>query len=47
MGADQTWYEGPIARAIGGADVGFEFAAVAALVVYVPARLVEIRVSGR
>jgi hypothetical protein len=24
MGADQSWLVGPIAKAIGGADVGFE-----------------------
>lgn len=47
MGADQTWYVGPISKAIGVADVGFEFAAAAALVVYVPLRFGEVKVWGR
>lgn len=46
MGADQTWYVGPIAKAIGGADVGFEFSALV-LVVYIPARLLEVKLFGK
>lgn len=45
----QVWYIGPIARKLGpfGGDMGFEFAAVFAAVIYPPLRYLEIKKYGR
>lgn len=46
----QEWYIGPVAAMLsplGGGDMGFEFAAVFAGVVYPPLRWLEIRKWGR
>lgn len=46
----QEWYVGPLAAMLsplGGGDMGFEFAAVFAGVVYLPLRWLEIRKWGR
>jgi purine-cytosine permease-like protein len=40
----QVWYVGPFAKITG--DLGFELAAVMALIVYPPLRWLEIRFSG-
>ncbi|KAH8663566.1 purine-cytosine permease FCY22 [Tricladium varicosporioides] len=41
---DTTWFIGPIARTTG--DIGFEVAFVLASLLYVPLRMVEIRICG-
>ncbi|GJJ05824.1 hypothetical protein Clacol_000011 [Clathrus columnatus] len=45
----QVWYIGPIARKLGpfGGDMGFEFAASFAAIIYPPLRYLEIRRFGR
>lgn len=45
----QVWYIGPVAAKLGpfGGDMGFEFAAVFAGVIYPPLRWLEIRKWGR
>ncbi|KAH7633764.1 permease for cytosine/purines, uracil, thiamine, allantoin-domain-containing protein [Sordaria sp. MPI-SDFR-AT-0083] len=42
---DQVWWQGPIAKTTG--DLGFEFAFVVSGLLYVPLRMVEMKVSGR
>ena len=42
---EQAWYVGPLARLTG--DLGFEVAFVVSVLVYVPLRAMEIRLSGR
>ena len=40
----QLWYEGPIAKSTG--DIGFEVAFCLSAILYVPFRLLEIRIRG-
>lgn len=42
---DQTWFVGPIAKTTG--DIGFEMAFAVTVLLYVPMRMVEIRLRGR
>ena len=42
---DQIWWVGPVAEKTG--DIGFEMTFAIAAVIYVPARLLELRVVGR
>ncbi|KAL1742518.1 permease for cytosine/purines, uracil, thiamine, allantoin-domain-containing protein [Schizophyllum fasciatum] len=44
-GMDQVWFVGPIAKTTG--DLGFEFAFVAAVLLYIPFRKLEVRVRGQ
>lgn len=48
-GMAQTWWVGWIARRIpvGGGDVGFELGVAVTAIVYLPARLLERRYTGR
>ncbi|KAH8892156.1 hypothetical protein GQ53DRAFT_647181 [Thozetella sp. PMI_491] len=48
-GMDQTWFVGPIAAAFGGigGDVGIYLAFVISIIVYLPLRTLEIRLTGR
>ncbi|KAF2491278.1 putative purine-cytosine permease FCY2 [Lophium mytilinum] len=41
----QTWYTGPIAEKAG--DLGFEFALVLGTLIYIPARMLEIKIRGK
>jgi NCS1 nucleoside transporter family len=45
LGASQSLFTGPIAKALGGMDIGFELGVVFALVVYLILRPIEIRNS--
>ena len=49
MGMVETWYVGPLGKIIGtyGGDVGNEFTFVVTLLVYLPARYLELKVIGR
>ncbi|EAW06451.1 putative purine-cytosine permease [Aspergillus clavatus NRRL 1] len=47
LGMDQSFYTGPVARYLDGADLGMWLAFIFAVVVYPPLRIVEIRFLGR
>lgn len=44
-GMSTGWYVGPIGRKVG--DLGFEFAVIVSLLVYIPLRTIEIKYRGR
>jgi len=41
----QVWYTGPLAETTG--DIGFEVALVLSAILYVPMRMLEIKIRGR
>jgi Purine-cytosine permease and related proteins len=47
LGADQLLFAGPIAKALGGMDIGFELGVVFAAISYLILRPIELRQSGR
>ncbi|CZR51321.1 related to Purine-cytosine permease fcyB [Phialocephala subalpina] len=47
MGADQTWLVGPAAKSIGGADIGWELGAAVGTGVYLIARTIDLKITGR
>lgn len=47
VGMSQVYYQGPIARLTGGADLGFEFSAIFAGIVYPTVRWWEVKTFGR
>jgi NCS1 nucleoside transporter family len=42
---DETWYTGPFAKKTG--DLGFEVAGILSCILYIPLRMLEIKLSGR
>lgn len=46
-GASQTWYIGPLAKDVGGGDLGNYLSAAFTLIAYPPARYLEKRLTGR
>lgn len=47
IGMSQTWFVGPVAKAAGGGDLGFELGFVFAAVSYIPMRFLEFRFFKR